>query len=720
MILRAAVAVLFVAATADAADTVYLKPLFTAATLAPTPQHGLGVGVPVTIEPAKPPIDFTALRVDTADVMASGGVHPLALKSCFIVSKATPSQTSKELDVTTDPSEICTMALHPGLYVVTIAVTPIIGAAKPGTPEPATQLLPLQLTVPTAEMRPLVAQTVEQVWYWPWKTPETRSATLRLFNTSRTSSLGPVTVMQADPSVADDGEINEHLEFKTKPCLGPATNAEIPITLTGLFPKGKTKTTVQISAPQLASNVYVAYEIRARFHPWLVVPAIFVGLCLGFLIRVVLTRIIARNNARIAALDTVKKIEGARGRSADKTFREETTVIVNDLRAAIADRGAEAKLPEATTDAETKLAAAVHALQTRLSEVMGAIEALSQQLGSTARLPESVATIVEESRSAIDDLKKEVYRGDASGATEDLDRLREKIVQRAGDAAADWRNEVREALNALERQPAEGPKFPAGFTTLLANQLLTVRNQLSLIQAGTQPPPELSALLASVANARYSVETEMNRQVLAQLAAYADSIAKILAAAQKDAQPIADAAQKLRNAIADDSSAKLTAPVEATGELLDVMRATISSLAPESMREKLAETMDKGEYKKAAQAVASGQGVALGGAEAAATMVAVEAPAVVAQSAVFRLLPPPPVAVEIPFATQRLISWAELLLSKATQFVVTTLGVTLIGAIALVPTFDGTWRGLALAFFWGYAGDFTADALTDAARKLRS
>jgi hypothetical protein len=47
------------------------------------------------------------------------------------------------------------------------------------------------------------------------------------------------------------------------------------------------------------------------------------------------------------------------------------------------------------------------------------------------------------------------------------------------------------------------------------------------------------------------------------------------------------------------------------------------------------------------------------------------------------------------------------------------LGITAIGLLLLLPTFDGTWHGVLVAFFWGYAGDISIDALTDAAKKVK-
>jgi len=42
---------------------------------------------------------------------------------------------------------------------------------------------------------------------------------------------------------------------------------------------------------------------------------------------------------------------------------------------------------------------------------------------------------------------------------------------------------------------------------------------------------------------------------------------------------------------------------------------------------------------------------------------------------------------------------------------------SLAGFAFLYPGFDGTLRGLLTAFFWGYASDFSAEAITQAARQ---
>jgi len=52
-----------------------------------------------------------------------------------------------------------------------------------------------------------------------------------------------------------------------------------------------------------------------------------------------------------------------------------------------------------------------------------------------------------------------------------------------------------------------------------------------------------------------------------------------------------------------------------------------------------------------------------------------------------------------------------------TRPILTGILLALAGFAFLYPGFDGTLRGLLTAFFWGYASDFSAEAITQAAKQ---
>jgi hypothetical protein len=65
-----------------------------------------------------------------------------------------------------------------------------------------------------------------------------------------------------------------------------------------------------------------------------------------------------------------------------------------------------------------------------------------------------------------------------------------------------------------------------------------------------------------------------------------------------------------------------------------------------------------------------------------------------------------------PIAIAAARTWRQIVIAKAAQSLGISLLLALAGLLALTPGFDGTWRGLLAAFFWGYASDISADALT--------
>jgi hypothetical protein len=84
-----------------------------------------------------------------------------------------------------------------------------------------------------------------------------------------------------------------------------------------------------------------------------------------------------------------------------------------------------------------------------------------------------------------------------------------------------------------------------------------------------------------------------------------------------------------------------------------------------------------------------------------------------------RLVPVPSFGATEPVAVVRARTMWQIAAAKVTQFAVASVGITAVGLLLLLPTFDGTWQGVLGALLWGYAGDISVDALTDAAKKVK-
>jgi hypothetical protein len=702
---------LLVAAPAPAQDAPKLLALEHGTTYAlAAADRVLSARVPVRAEPK---VTLANLELTIADVVVDGR-HDPALLACV-----TPR---KEFDTPGAPAIVLTVTCahrRPDDYDVTIAVLAAAPAkpARPQTrqtsaPAPVPQKLALKLTRPTPTLRAISAQAVERTVIWGDNISGPSPSRLIISDTSNRTLPLTFTAAQVDNATQGTRSVAGKLAFE------PATTdangrAELALSIADPFPLGTSKTTVEIRSNDLAAPIYVAYEIATRLHWGYVVAAILIGLGLGFLTRTVLKTIVERGAAKVAALDFLDKLSVARARWNQTIFRTAVNRIASTLEDAIRTADA-ATLKTRVTEADAAFVLAKTALEADVAEILGSIATTTQLTTSPGRFPGAVATALGRAATDLAAAKQRVVGGEVDAGKEAADKITAALAGNVENESAAWRTRLQSALQALDTLT----RLPPALQSALTSGLATVRTQIAKAPAPSLSP-DIAAILESSHAIAFLAGHDLTEAVLKPLADSAGRAVKILADAGVPAPTIDAASTMLLRAIDDDADTTLEGPAAAAGELVRLLRQEIADAAAAAKVNVSAE-LAEGRYLDAAAAVADSTRAAAGTGRRPDPEVAggraASVPPLVFRA---RLVPVPSFGANEPIELARARTVFQIAAAKLAQFAVASIGITAVGLLMLLPTFDGTWQGVLAALFWGYAGDISVDALTDAAKKVK-
>jgi hypothetical protein len=460
-----------------------------------------------------------------------------------------------------------------------------------------------------------------------------------------------------------------------------------------------------VTENELAAPVIAPFEIRVRLDPWLLFPAIVLGFLLGFLLRVLLKRFIDHGVAQSSGYEVIEKIKGYELQESDAIF---LTAAAN-ARTTIAEAfdADSATLTAAIASAAAAVQTARVDLQVRLDTLAEAIND-TRKITKATNFPDEIDAVLRTADDELEAVEALLAARNAARGTAEIVDLKERMAAGVADAAADWRTEVRNALAGIDSLPPRPTRWAATLATGAKNLGTTLDTMLS-------DTTNVKAMLDGVNTARFQALHDVARGAIEPNAEYAESVAEEFENTPAVAQTIRDAARALRDAIANDRALILKEPIRALDALLTAMRTATLGAAPAEHRDSILALLDEGKYEEAARAATTGEG-ASAEAEGAAPEPRSESRSPEPWQATFEASAASP---QIDIATgggRMLLRW-KLAMARALNSVGIGILLALAGFAFLYPGFDGTLRGLLAAFFWGYASDFSAEAITQAAKK---
>jgi hypothetical protein len=673
----------------------------------------LGVLVSVTPEAN---VMFKNLKASVTAVAVGNSIDGAKLEH-FTAALLSPAQATPQIMITTDEA-----ALTPGVYTVTVEIAqdPQKPAAlsppkkaKASDPEPAVPLpqrLALQLTMPAAEVKAPSAQTIDLVRYC-FRCPADRYPVLHVQESGNHIGL-TAEVRQNDKMTATDGSVID-ATIRSVRAIPIKRNqvGDIPLMIEneGELPLGKASTTVAITSNELAASIQVPYEIRVRLAEWLLLPAILAGLGFGFLLRVLLKGLIERDTAMVSAYDLLQAIKSAAGRERDGVFRKNVDKVRGDIVEALT--GDAATITAAVTAGKAALDEAKKDLVKRLDDLANDVARMESMTKAADKFMATIAGALRRADQRLASVRSKLTQRDAAAGSAELAALKDDLASDVKTAAADWAAELQNAIARIQQFPPLPPPYPA----LLKTAVEQLAAKVNII-AGQS----LEAMLDAINDAQFLALHAIEIPIFTPLAGYGASVAQELG---DRGSAIEKAAQVLEQALAGDEPHTPAPSVEALDKLLQKMRDTIvavAKLGPDEQRGAINELVTAGKYLEAAASISAGEIVAEKAiAQGAVPMLASEQAAAQPWWGVVVSAPPGAAAMTEDWVSAGKWSRLSLAVARALNSFSIAVLLALVGFAFLLPTFDGTLRGILTAFFWGYASDFSADAITTAAKQVK-
>lgn len=665
------------------------------------------VTVSVPVEPAK----RVALRDLTLTVMsvALGNREEPGLVEAFVPTLVPRSRgRAARIDVRVNTQH----AADPGEYRVLLEVHR----------RTRRQRIALTITHPAATLHAPATVIVERTeGFLLWK-EKLGSRPLRLAETSGKTRLGPLAVDQVDGptgSRVTNGEVT----FPNAREVAPRRRTTLAPTLSGSFPRGTSTGTLAVDAPQLASAVSVAYEVRSKRHVGTLLLAIMLGVLAGYLARVGLKAIIDRNRQRQRGYELLDDIAAEREQRPDSVFEKAVDDLSEGFAPQLSKRGTPEEIKAKIDTAAKRFEKAVNDHETATAATRSALIDLTTLVETPWAAPRDIRERLTSQGEELQAATAALERNDATSAKAAISRARSAISGPVRDRAQAWSVRVEEflAAPALTRLPVA-----------LRVQVDAARSDLSttIASAGLdEPQPNLNRILPAV-----HVGESRLRRTVAALSQVSLTVADVVdalrdgASTDRDALAAVEAADR---ALSSTLRTRLDDPafdtiVERLDALLDTLRTAIEQPVEGDMAilAQVRARLDVGRYADAATIAARPRvraepRLSRSSTTSAAAAVAYQPNLVAAETAVApatiatqRAAPLERFRVRLSRAT----SLAVLAQASLLRTLLVLAAAVLAGYALLSNAFVGSVEQLIAAFFWGFASDVTAEGLVAAAR----
>lgn len=610
------------------------------------------------------------------------------------------------------------------------------------------QRLALEVLHPAARVRPPGPLVVERVDP-ELAAPRVVAPALELRETSGRSHLRHATLRQVAARTADRRPVAGRLIFDRVPPIAPGGASEAPYRVAGDFPLGTASGVLELTSPQLESPLEIGFEVRSRRPRWWLLSAVVLGLLCGYLLRTGIQSWVELSELRVRGEELLREIGRERALHVDAGFRTTLDETAEALRGAVesCDR---TDLADTVRTSEEQLRAAQADLARRRDEVETELAELQAVVEIPWHLPEAATEPVIQARWQLRAATAELKRGRIESAREAGRDSAERLEEALRKAAEVW---CRNELDRLAR-------FRSSSLPLLAparEALGLARERLKGVRA-RDSTVGVHDLLPAIDRAQVQL-TYLAEDLVRQIRATAETVLELIdPKAETGSEPVVT----LRTTL-EELRGKVEVSAESPGEVLDLLaehhlkleaklRAAIVDRCAGELPAEVKQHLEHHHFIEAARAAAecptaeerkraaplglrgggdvyrealSGSARGEGG-EAEERRWPEPEPLPAARVAPAREPATPgwrrePVALEWAAVDGRRSarSWRQLLSLKLGRWVLSAVLLLVIGYLFFAEGFVGSWRELALIFFWAFGLDVGVDAVTEAAGKLR-
>lgn len=680
--------------------------------------HEITVPIPLTLLPGIKPEEVTVkiLDVRLGNRYAQGLADAFTLTEKVATAQGRGVFMSVKVDLSKAPAQ--------GTYSL------LIEAATPS--QSLTQLLDLQLVHPAAKFKSPTTLVIERV-LTPFFEPEVSGLAMTLSEDSGLTSVSGLKVTARDFTGEKGQIVGGTIKCPNPPPQIAAGGAERLIyELDGVFPLGTSKGTVEIRSPQLAEAFPVAFEVRTRRAPWLILLVIALGLVVGYLSRTLLQQRIKLGEVRLQGFDLRDRMRNEMARRPDAPLNNRIKAALDKLNAALAGRKADA-LAKAITDADTELRDALKQFEDRRNKAQETLDSLEKLVKTRWNLPAGVKAVVAEAGALTEGLRAQLLGNNVEAVENALRDATASLALNLGGALKDWRTARQVTLELLDNRYLPDPASAA-----LSKDVADVRTLLAQASDLNESPTlgDMSAALVAAHKARTGL-SELFGKLQRWLRYESGEFLKTLRKTTLPNVAALDELEKTATTLIDeltarsdpDEAATLLTP-ERLGELNAVWHDALEKQmegAQFSVEQRLVVTplLDARKYAEAARAAF----VILeqkrrtkfignrGEADSAIEVVAASAPPSNLSSMSDREVadaPTPPRVVRAehipaPVEPSPGQTYRELLREKFLLFALIGLGIALVGYLLFEGKFVGTFADMAGIFLWAFGLDVTID-----------
>lgn len=351
----------------------------------------------------------------------------------------------------------------------------------------------LTLVFPAARLASPGVLTVEQIRTWPGYEPTVVAPKLVLSETGNKSRLTNVTVKQIDLTPVNDQVTSAEAHFSGVSGIGPSSDGQVVPTLVGIFPLGKSRGTAKITASELADPATFAFEVRARRHPFWIIPILLAGLVFGYLVRVCLQHRIELNEARLNAENLMELLQQEIRAHPDSEFVTKVTNVLSELRTAIEGKKS-ADIVAKVNEAQTKLKEAQDELAKHRNELHQPIEQLAWVSAMQGwSLPEDLEAVVKRAKTAFERALEFVQRDDVGSAAKAIAEVSNTMQGEIKSPIDDWKSSLGLLLEEISNLA-----LPPSIMTSSRDDIKKLQDELSSISNRASDANEIKAALLTV------------------------------------------------------------------------------------------------------------------------------------------------------------------------------------------------------------------------------
>jgi hypothetical protein len=606
----------------------------------------------------------------------------------------------------------------------------------------------IQLTVPAAVLRQPPALIISRWVPFLWFSEPNSTPALVLAPTEKSRAPAAVAISNQDLFADTDRQYGGQLRFTNSPNVPSDKQNSYPYTLEGDFPVGVVKANLLVTSRQLESPLTVPVEVHTRRVKAVLWCLILSGLVLGFLLRTLLKQQVQYSDLKQQGIDTLQDLDAAYRKAKDTTFKNRVKAAFDALQQSVeqVSRRNQNVLTDRINEARKALADATADLQQRIATAKAALDDFTKLVATPWRASEAISHALRNASVQLSAVDRALIDDNPALATGLLNPQVESLARFLLAETPRWQGTYGDVLTHLE---IAGSLMIDPERSVVLSRIHDLQEALRKMPA-LRPDSQASDYLAAL-------------RTIDELTAAAMALMTSAASAIKHARSAIDSA--LENAPQASRSAwsNTEAPTNVYSDLLtrSAMRLTgdmrvqierpgrdlharwtaaLLIQASEDKRDEVRELLNKGAWLEGVHRIFEAPKIATDdeiqgsirhkhktgrnvsplavAARTALSAFRAEDLEIEAIREIESSTPEnsPQLASGATFRKLRHATFFEMLATKIFQWLISAIGLAIVGYMLFSDKFAGTSTELVTAFFWGFTTDVGLDALVSAAK----